>query len=451
MKRRNYSKMAVLFIGLFLLVSTVSLCTDARGDITRSSAPSVVEEFSPAGTPHDAIWIIGNDELHAQAALESWPGNGTAESPYLITGYYFDQWTQPLRMWDIDIHWRFIGNEIDGNSTVQCGTWIVNCTNGAIVENNIHRRHAAMYLEDLSHFNVSNNHIYDNRWNGIEILGYCNDSYISNNIIHDNVASGIRISQPKNTEIAGNVIENCGNSGIQFMGLSFDTIIRDNNITGISGAGIQMGTSTGVLIQENNVVNASDEGMYLINGMNLQIKANMISHSGGDGISLASCGMAEIADNSISFSVENGLRDSSSENSTYLRNEFTANGLYGLVFGDTCSNATASWNCFIDSGNEPQVCDDGQDNTFIYNYYDEWTSPDTNSDSIVDNPYSIDGTTGNGDAFPLADPNAIPPAAESTTSTTDGSSDLPMEMLMIAGGGVVVVLLVVFILRRRWN
>jgi parallel beta-helix repeat protein len=422
------------------------LCTDARGNIDRSSALSAVEEFSPAVSPHDAIWIIGNDELHAQAALESWPGNGTAESPYLITGYYFDQWTQPLRMWDIDIHWRFIGNEIDGNSTVQCGTWIVNCTNGAIVENHIHRRHAAMYLEDLSHFNVSNNYIYDNRWNGIEILGYCNDSYISNNIIHDNVASGIRISQPKNTEIAGNAIENCGNSGIQFMGLSFDTIIRANNITGISGVGIQMGTSTSVVIQENSVVNASDEGMYLINGMNLQIKANMISHSGGDGISLASCEMAEITDNTISYSVENGLKDTSSENSTYLRNEFTSNSMYGLVFGDTCSNATASWNCFIDNGNEPQVCDDGSDNSMLFNYYSDWTSPDDDSDFIVDSPYLFDGSSGTQDRFPLAAPDATP---VTTTSSEGTQMPIPIEYLVIGIGGVLVVIIGALFVKRR--
>ena len=446
MKGNTFSKMMVLVVGLIFLSGLVSFCFDAGYPAPASNRQSVRETFSLSYTPHEPIWIIGNEELHTQAAAESWPGDGSAEAPYLITGYYFDQYTQPLRMWDIDLYWKFIGNEIDGNSSVQCGFWIVNCTNGAIVENDVHHRHSGMYLEDLANFNVSYNHVHDNRWHGIEILGYCNDSYISNNMIHSNVGSGIRITQPKNTMIETNTILGCGGSGIQFMGVSFETEIAGNNITFLDGPGIQMGTSFDLVIKQNDIYNVTDVGIYLINANGPSIHDNTISIVDGNGISLGSCDFAQVTDNEVSGCTENGIRDASSENSTILRNRFEANTLYGAILGDTCKNATVSWNAFVSNGNNPQVCDDGMSNSICYNYYSEWTSPDVNSDLIVDSPYLLDGVASSQDLYPLAEPNATP---VTSTSTNGSQATFPTEIILIGVGGIVVVLIAALLIKRR--
>ena len=73
---------------------------------------SPVEHFELAYTHHDPIWIQSNQEMIDQADDESWPGNGTAEDPFIITGYSFDSDTQPLRIWNTDLYWIFTANPL---------------------------------------------------------------------------------------------------------------------------------------------------------------------------------------------------------------------------------------------------------------------------------------------------------------------------------------------------
>jgi nitrous oxidase accessory protein NosD len=91
-------------------------------------------------------------------------------------------------------------------------------------------------------------------------------------------------------------------------------------------------------------------------------------------------------------------------------NTISYNNKYGIVLdhgqGWSSSNNSVSWNRFL--GNNPngtsQAYDEGLNNTFRYNYWDDWISPDVDDDGIVDVPYSIDGAAGNQDQFPLSTP-----------------------------------------------
>jgi hypothetical protein len=60
-----------------------------------------------------------------------------------------------------------------------------------------------------------------------------------------------------------------------------------------------------------------------------------------------------------------------------------------------------SHNNFIKNnlGGISQVSDEGLNNIFVFNFWDEWTSPDADADGFVDDPYGIDG--GDQDSYPL--------------------------------------------------
>ena len=60
----------------------------------------VTGQFELAYTHHDPIWIQNNQEMIDQADDESWPGDGSSENPFIISGYSFDSDTQPLRIWN---------------------------------------------------------------------------------------------------------------------------------------------------------------------------------------------------------------------------------------------------------------------------------------------------------------------------------------------------------------
>ncbi|WP_455463268.1 hypothetical protein, partial [Candidatus Hodarchaeum mangrovi] len=70
------------------------------------------------------------------------------------------------------------------------------------------------------------------------------------------------------------------------------------------------------------------------------------------------------------------------------------------------NNIEITWNCFI--GNNPsgssQAFDGGTDNSFKYNYWDDWVSQseDNDGNGILDTDYPIGGATQNYDRFPRA-------------------------------------------------
>jgi nitrous oxidase accessory protein NosD len=70
------------------------------------------------------------------------------------------------------------------------------------------------------------------------------------------------------------------------------------------------------------------------------------------------------------------------------------------------SNNTISSNDFLTNrmGSGSQACDNNMDNIFTNNYWNDWTEPDNDHDGIVDEPYKIDGSVKNQDAYPLAAP-----------------------------------------------
>jgi hypothetical protein len=52
-----------------------------------------------------------------------------------------------------------------------------------------------------------------------------------------------------------------------------------------------------------------------------------------------------------------------------------------------------------------QVYDNSTENTFVFNHYSEWVTPDVENDGYVDLPYLINGSAQNQDPYPLVHPN----------------------------------------------
>jgi parallel beta-helix repeat protein len=413
-----------------------------------------VEFATSAYTPHAAIHIDGNADFIAQATSESWHGNGTAAAPFLITGYYFYDITHSVEVWNVDLHWAFVYNEVDGpyDGTVWCSIELDNCTNAEVSHNLFHHRFRGIWFVDITNVVIRNNTIVDNLSQGMEIVGSATNVLIEGNYIDNCDGSGIRVQGSTGCQIEDNVIKNVALTGIQLLTSASDTIISNNRLENLGSMGIQSATSSSLSIMHNQITNCSGEAFYLLESSGCEIYNNTATNGSDFGLRLKDFNHGTVQNNSLNSMDDSGIVVESGNASFFKFNRIESCCEYGFDACIETGNLTITQNAFFGNGGiSSQINDDGQDNTFIYNYYDEWTSPDTNSDAIVDSPYTIDGTAANDDAFPLADPNAIPPAPESTTSTTDGSSDLPMETLMIAGGGVVVVLVVVFILRRRWS
>ncbi|MHA2306818.1 MAG: right-handed parallel beta-helix repeat-containing protein, partial [Candidatus Hodarchaeales archaeon] len=90
-------------------------------------------------------------------------------------------------------------------------------------------------------------------------------------------------------------------------------------------------------------------------------------------------------------------------NNTFLNNSIRHNNFYGFMIDSTSFNNTIKWNDFINNNiyAPQQAFDNGTDNLFIFNYWDDHISSDIDNDGFSDDPYPLDGASSNTDPFPL--------------------------------------------------
>ncbi|MGY5856463.1 MAG: right-handed parallel beta-helix repeat-containing protein [Candidatus Thorarchaeota archaeon] len=423
------------------------------------------DSFATAYTPHDAILLDGNDEMIAQATAETWPGDGSEGDPYQITGFSFYDTTHSVEIRNIDLHWTFTDNEVDGpgDSNVWCGVEISNSSNGYVADNVIINRYRGLWLIDIENVTITGNFIHDNLLNGIECVGYINGCLITDNTMTRNIGSGIRILTAVDSEISGNSVTDSEGTGVQVMGTTTRCQITNNYVDEVTGLGISVKDATSVEIMHNEISNAAGDGIYILGSDDIEIYNNTLADGGEDGMVFVNSEDGLIHNNSIVGTDGIGISVSSGEGLTFRFNHIEDATDYGLKTAENADWMEITQNVFINTSDTCQVCDEGENNTYIHNYYDDWVTPDVNSDLIVDVPYTIDGVAENEDSYPLADPNAAPIIPEEITTTTNSTTptdtststgivegiQIPLEIVMVAGGAVVIILVGVFFVKKR--
>jgi parallel beta-helix repeat protein len=420
---------------------------------SQDSSLQLNEEYELAYTPHDAIELHSNQDMIDLASAETWPGDGSKENPFIISGFSFNQDTQPLRIWHTTLYWVFTGNFLtsDGEGQ-QCGCWVENVTNGVITDNVVTNRHTGLYLMDLVNVNVTDNEIHHNLAFGIELIDSITDCNVSGNIIYNNPQGGIRIpTGAYNSIVSDNTISDCGGMGIMVLGADADSIIARNTVERSADIGICIQLSTGTIVSFNTVVNSSDHGMYLFSLTECLAFNNIIDGADDDGVSVIACELSNISVNTVRDCNGIGIDVDESENTTISWNTVQRNVGYAIQLSDTCENFDVSYNTFEDNGVICQICDEGVNNQICFNYYSDWTSPDADANGIVDEPYSADGAVNNEDPYPLAEAGVVPVVEGPTPTPTPTAAPLPMDLVMIGVGAVAVIIIVsgVVLLRRR--
>lgn len=435
----------VFFMGFPVVIPTMSQQIGINGH----------RDFIRTYIPHEAILLDGNEEMIAQAEAENWSGNGSEESPYIISGYYFYDIMHSVEIRHIDLHWVFTDNEIDGPATdgVWCGMEVSNSKNGLIINNLFHNRWRGLWLVNIYNIVVTHNIMEDNLFHGMECVGFANTCVISDNTLRRNHGFGIGMQIVIDSEISGNDISNNDGTGIWILGDATNYTITGNIIDSVIGLGIYLGTSALASVTHNTMTNCSGDGISVFESDNFEVYNNTLENGGENGIVISTCILGLIHNNTIIDMDGIGVQIASGGNSTLRFNHVEDAADYGLKTDVEAENMSITRNIFINNGDSVQICDDGTDNLIIYNFYDDWTSPDANSDQIVDVPYVFDGDAENEDPYPLTSPNAIPPSSvttsTSTTTTTSTEFQIPLELVGIGAGAVVLVVMGVFFLRRR--
>jgi parallel beta-helix repeat protein len=331
----------------------------------------ILESISEGLVNHSPIYVEGNANLSALAAAESWQGDGSATNPYIISGLRItgslESPSTLIEIRDTDLYVQICNNELNLGAH-------------------------GIYLSNTEHVTVYNNTIFENSGNGLTLKN-ARSNNISYNFVTDNLKSGISLENSMNNTLSANFFGNNKLNGVRSW-YSANLILYRNTVSNNDGYAVNINYSPSMSLINNSFVD------------------------NGAGVSLAyESGHSTFNGNYIAGNDYYGLICTlASDENLIEANMFQANRLYGLTFHSwnrelntesSSNNNVIRYNDFHENnGGDVQAKDDGINNTFHFNYWNDWTSPDGNGDGIVDNPYSLDGWASNTDSSPWVSQNS---------------------------------------------
>ena len=323
-----------------------------------------------------------------------------------------------------------------------------------------------IFLDPANDNSIYNNSIYGNTENGVYLLESDNIN-ISDNTINDNGANGVFLKDSNENNISNNIIyENGYNGAENGVGASIDatTGLQYSN----RGNGIFLDPADSNIISFNNIYDNFENGIYILESETTLIFDNSIFENGANGIFLAISSFNQIFDNIISFNgyiagfagvgssidTSTGLQASNrgngiflgrSDNNNISYNIISNNTNYGVNINKTSDNNEVEWNDFF--GNNPdgdsQAFDEGSNNLFSYNYWDDHENLDQDGDGVADENYSIGGSANNLDSSPMATPEGG--LIDVPTPLSDTTLMIVLVLLLVVISGMTIA----FVFRKR--
>jgi parallel beta-helix repeat protein len=232
------------------------------------------------------------------------------------------------------------------------------------LENNIIRKasNRGIYVENCESINISYNQVLDSEYQGVWLQASY-DSIISNNTISNSNREGLYIEYSDNSIIFGNII-------------TFNCKMID-----YFGSGIRVSADNCEI--SKNLISDNWFGIYVLGRKNA-ITQNIITHNRKIGIQLGFARESLITLNTISNHPDFAIYIESGSDGNIIK------------FNDIVSNLQGSSDRFA------QVENIGNNNVFVFNFWNDWIEPDENDDGIVDIPYLLaESKPENADLYPL--------------------------------------------------
>ncbi len=296
----------VWFVFLMLMggaLGVVNPSTDAE-ELGNGDAKTRSASQSKSGLPsHDPIYIDGNDDFISQASTESWTGDGSAASPYIITNY------------DINASQGTDSGIYIKNTTVYF--IIRNCTihDGYDLNNYIYNN--GIYFWNVTNGKIENCETYNNYNSGIELCAYSNNNTITANQVYNNSYYGISLFYSSNNIISSNHVYNHSGNGIWLCDSPNNNTITLNhvykNVRGIDVTSSSNNTMTLNQIYDNSY------GICLLSSSNNNIITSNHIYNNSYGIWLKKSSNNEIHYNNIYNNTNYGVNNYNSE-SQYVAN-----------------------------------------------------------------------------------------------------------------------------------
>ena len=360
---KNKGRVLSCLVSVLLFSLVLASIPDTGAEPTPGVAGEVVSEVNPSGVAHDPILIGCDSDFITKAAEESWTGNGSVSSPFIIEGF------------DIDL------DGASGNCITIENTTLHFIVRDCYLEGATQPNYAGIHL-----WNVTNGNILDNRCFNTShgIYGSATYSAVSNNVINVSSAEGISMTQTHHTQISGNELIGT-NGGLRLSSGSYNEI-RGNIVEVQAAYAIRISTTGNSTISENQCSGGTIAGMLLLASDNNTLEENDI-HGNFRGLVVESSDLNGIISSTLRANYD-GL---------YIYDSY-ANLVHGCNISDNTHSGVVEtmasaanlifWNEFVN--NTGHILDESSGTShYEYNYYDDCEGADLDANGYIDMPYVI--------------------------------------------------------------
>jgi parallel beta-helix repeat protein len=385
-------------------VYTVTLIVMDNDGATGSATNTVIIANTFANASFRGDNITAGNFTTIQAAVNNTPSGGVV---YTFGGVYNESLVvnKPI----------YLFGEVGKAIIATTGTAVdILCNNISIAGFRVQNATTGIHLSRVSNTMIKNCCLFNNS-NGVKLENVADDNIISNCDFNDNIY-GVFISGSNDnligtsdlarvSPVSNDDSDNCffqGNVyGVYIVG-SHDNFVRGCRINASSSnsgqvqrQGIFIDNSYTNTIYSCDIFNANSYGVY-ISGSHDNTITNCIIKKNDKGIYLSSSSNNIIIGNNISNNNESGvniLTVSSSSNNIFF-NDFICNGGNGTYPQASDSGTSNIWNT-------------SDYNNYLYesvgegNYWNDYTGSDSDDNGIGDTSYSISGTAGSSDYYPV--------------------------------------------------
>ncbi len=382
------------------------------------------------------IYIDGNSNFTPENGVSS--GSGTESDPYIIENWNISSTSGAcIEITNTDAYFIVRNCTLSGTSSTAVIV-LNNVTNGRVEGNTVSGGSEGIRLSSSSSNTITNN-TCNNTYHGILLLSSSSNTITNNTCTSD--FFGIRLSSSSSNTITNNTCNN-NTYGIHLEYYSSNNTLTNNTCNNNNSEGIHLESSSNTLTN-NTCTGNYREGIYLLSSSsNNNILTNNTCNNNSEGIHLESSSSNILTNNTCNnnkydgiylYSSSNTITNNTCNNNTYhgiylfssssniLTNNTCTNNTYGIylyssssntITNNTCTNNTygihlsfstnnnITWNELM--FNTINAYDNTAANLWEYNFYSDYTGPDSNRDRIGDIPYNITGGS-NRDLHPLVD------------------------------------------------
>lgn len=301
---------------------------------------------------------------------------------------------------------------LNGRAGVACMFAPANTVTSNNIDSNRHG--IVLYFSDSCI--VTQNQVSNSQYAGLYISRSISSTVLDNSFLNDGLYYWCSdFDQSLQLEVAGNTFNSKpiiflqnqvggtipAGAGQIFLIHCRGILVEDQDLSDAI-VGLHAAFSSNLRLVSNIFSNNLDEGFWLYNTNSSLIMDNNIFQNGYGGLGLYSSHNNTLSSNYIHNNVDSDLiLGWFSTNNSVFYNNFVSNDFRGLFIEEGSDNNRISWNNFLDNNDgNCQAADNGEDNVFLANHWNDHTTPDVDGNGIVDIAYPIDGLTGNTDPSP---------------------------------------------------